>query len=133
MGARRLLVVDDEPRFRDFVGRVAVKLGFDVEHAADGRAFKSLYQAFGPDVAVMDVVMPGIDGNDPLKSGRFGHWSDRISNCGATPNPARCRLRPFRDNIGHERVSGFRPDREGAPWSAGSPPYWPPMWSATRA
>ena len=62
MGARRLLVVDDEPGFRDFVGRVAVKLGFDVERAADGRAFKSLYEVFEPDVAVIDVVMAGIDG-----------------------------------------------------------------------
>ncbi len=62
MGARRLLVVDDEPGFRDFVGRVAVKLGFDVECAADGRAFKSLYEVYDPDVAVIDVVMSGIDG-----------------------------------------------------------------------
>ena len=64
MNAGRLLVVDDEPRFRDFVGRVAVKLGFDVERAADGHAFKSLYEGFDPDVVVMDVVMPGIDGNE---------------------------------------------------------------------
>ena len=62
MNAGRLLVVDDEPRFRDFVGRAAVKLGFDVERAADGRAFKSLYKVFDPDVAVIDIVMPGVDG-----------------------------------------------------------------------
>ena len=62
MGAGRILIVDDEPGFRDFVGRVAVKLGFEVERAADGRAFKSLYEVFDPDVAVIDVVMPGIDG-----------------------------------------------------------------------
>ena len=58
-----LLVVDDEPRFRDFVKNVAVKLGFDVECASDGQEFKILCDAtHPPDVVVLDIVMPGIDG-----------------------------------------------------------------------
>jgi|AP95_1055475.scaffolds.fasta_scaffold84846_2 DNA-binding response OmpR family regulator len=57
-----LLVVDDEPRFRDFVKNVAVKLGFDVECASDGQEFKILCDANHPDVVVLDIVMPGIDG-----------------------------------------------------------------------
>ena len=62
MASGRLLVVDDEPRFRDFVKHVAVKLGFDVECAKDGREFKTLFDAIKPDVVVLDIVMPGIDG-----------------------------------------------------------------------
>ena len=62
MSSRRLLVVDDEPRFRDFVTRVADKLGYEVECAADGKEFMVLCDAFEPDIAVVDVVMPGIDG-----------------------------------------------------------------------
>ena len=62
MKNRRLLVVDDEPRFRDFVVRVATKLGYEVESAADGKEFMLLCEVFKPDVAVVDVVMPGIDG-----------------------------------------------------------------------
>ena len=58
----RLLVVDDEPRFCDFVKNVAVKLDFDVECARDGQGFKTLCDARHPDVAVLDIVMPGIDG-----------------------------------------------------------------------
>ena len=62
MATGRLLVVDDEPYFRDFVKQVAIKLGFEVELATDGHEFKILYDAIDPDVVVLDLVMPGIDG-----------------------------------------------------------------------
>ena len=62
MSRKRLLVVDDEPRFREFVVRVASKLGFEIETAAGGREFMALCEVFEPDIAVIDVVMPGIDG-----------------------------------------------------------------------
>ena len=62
MNPKRLLVVDDEPGFREFVVDVAVGLGFEAECAANGEEFKVLVDAAEPDVAVVDVVMPGIDG-----------------------------------------------------------------------
>ena len=58
----RLLVVDDEPHFRDLVKHVAVKAGFEVELARDGHEFKAIFDTFDPDVVVLDIVMPGIDG-----------------------------------------------------------------------
>jgi CheY-like chemotaxis protein len=62
MSEKRLLVVDDEPRFRDFVARVAKKLGFQVKTAADGREFMALCEVFKPHMAVIDLVMPRMDG-----------------------------------------------------------------------
>ena len=58
----RLLVVDDDPRFRDFVKAVALNLDFDVEVARDGNEFMTLCEANPPDVVVLDIIMPGIDG-----------------------------------------------------------------------
>lgn len=62
MSAERLLVVDDEPRFREYVKTVAVKSGFEVDCAKDGHEFMALCEATDPDVVVLDIVMPGIDG-----------------------------------------------------------------------
>ncbi len=62
MTGGRLLVVDDEPGFGEFVRKVGVKLGYEVAVTTNGRDFKRLYDAFGPTVVLLDVVMPEIDG-----------------------------------------------------------------------
>ena len=64
MSGKRLLVVDDEPRFSAFVRRVADPLGYDVEVTTHGRDFQSAYQRETPDVVIVDMVMPDIDGNE---------------------------------------------------------------------
>ena len=62
MTARRLLVVDDNRAFGEFVRKVASGAGYEVEVTADGQAFKSRYRGFGPATVIIDLVMPEIDG-----------------------------------------------------------------------
>ena len=62
MTDRRLLVVDDEPEFGEFVRKVAAGSGFEVEVTSNAAAFKKVYDAFDPTVIVLDVVMPEVDG-----------------------------------------------------------------------
>jgi CheY-like chemotaxis protein len=62
MTKRRLLVIDDEPDFMQIVRTVAEEMGFDVTTARDAEAFKSVYTASPPDLMVIDVVMPEVDG-----------------------------------------------------------------------
>ncbi|QNT68926.1 response regulator [Defluviicoccus vanus] len=64
MTAKRLLIVDDEPRFAAFVERVAQRMGFEVEVTQHGRDFMSSYLRCTPEVVVIDMVMPDIDGNE---------------------------------------------------------------------
>jgi CheY-like chemotaxis protein len=62
MSKRRLLVIDDEPDFMQIVRTVAEEMGFEVTTAGDAAEFKAVYTASPPDIMVIDVVMPEVDG-----------------------------------------------------------------------
>lgn len=64
MTEKRLLVVDDEPEFGEFVRKVAVDLGYEVQVTTSGRAFQRVYDVFKPTTIVLDMVMPELDGNE---------------------------------------------------------------------
>ena len=59
---KRLLIVDDEPRFGEFVRKVAVEAGFEVEVTTDGYQFQQRYETFDPTGVVVDLIMPDIEG-----------------------------------------------------------------------
>ena len=58
----RALVVDDEPALVRVVAAYLEREGFDVATAADGLDALRLVRETQPDVVVLDVLMPGIDG-----------------------------------------------------------------------
>ena len=64
MGAlgAKVLVVDDDRAIRESLARALELDGYDVELAADGAAALAAIGAARPDVAVVDVMMPNIDG-----------------------------------------------------------------------
>jgi two-component system, OmpR family, response regulator MprA len=61
-GRERVLVVDDDPPLRRMLERTLVAEGFDVAVAADGGAALVAAERAAPDVIVLDVAMPGLDG-----------------------------------------------------------------------
>ena len=61
---RRLLICDDEPAFGRFVKAVAEGLGYDVRVTTEGQAFMEAYGSFQPTTIVLDMIMPGMDGNE---------------------------------------------------------------------
>ncbi|MFO1152350.1 MAG: response regulator [Rhodospirillales bacterium] len=60
----RLLICDDEPAFGRFVRTVAERMGYRVLVTGNGRAFIGAYEAFGPTVVVLDMIMPEMDGHE---------------------------------------------------------------------
>jgi two-component system OmpR family response regulator len=58
----RVLVVDDEESITQLVSTVLRYEGFQVETAADGRAAVQLARTFQPDIVVLDVMLPDLDG-----------------------------------------------------------------------
>jgi two-component system response regulator MprA len=58
----RVLVVDDDPPLRRMLARTLAAEGFDVTVAADGGAALVAAERSAPDVIVLDVAMPDLDG-----------------------------------------------------------------------
>jgi PAS domain S-box-containing protein len=61
-GTARILLVDDNTDMRDYVKRLLLNQGYDVETAADGMAALAIIQHHSPDLVLTDVMMPRLDG-----------------------------------------------------------------------
>jgi two-component system OmpR family response regulator len=59
---QRILVVDDEDSMRDLVTTALEFVGFSVQSAVDGFAALAAVPKFSPDLIVLDINMPGLDG-----------------------------------------------------------------------
>jgi DNA-binding NtrC family response regulator len=66
----RLLVVDDDPGILPVIERVAQPLGFDVQFRDNGREAIDALEELAPDVALVDLQMPGLNGLDVLHAMR---------------------------------------------------------------
>ncbi len=62
-----VLVVDDEPRILRFVRAELESAGFGVLTASDGNSALEEVESENPDLVVLDVIMPGMDGFEVLK------------------------------------------------------------------
>jgi len=60
--AQRILIVDDESTIRDVLRRYLEREGFEVVDAPDGRSALAAAESGLPDLAVLDLMLPGMDG-----------------------------------------------------------------------
>ncbi|TAN32429.1 response regulator [bacterium] len=63
-----VLVVDDEEANRDWLRRVLVPAGFDVVVAAGGKEAIELAKTLGPDLVLLDLMMPEVTGFDVVEA-----------------------------------------------------------------
>jgi DNA-binding response OmpR family regulator len=75
----RVLVVDDEPIVREVLSRYLAREGFDVEAAADGERALSAVERARPDVVILDLMLPRVDGLEVFR---------RMREAIASPFPA---------------------------------------------
>jgi DNA-binding response OmpR family regulator len=66
MSEKRLLVCDDEPAVGRFVENVAESLGYDLCITTSGEMLMEEYDGFRPTTILLDMVMPGVDGNEVI-------------------------------------------------------------------
>jgi two-component system response regulator ResD len=58
----RILVIEDEPMVAEVVERYLRRDGYDVRAASDGSAGIDAFETYQPDLIVLDLMLPGIDG-----------------------------------------------------------------------
>ena len=62
MAGTRVLVVDDEPMVREVLARYLEQEGFAVDLAEDGEQALAAYEAATPDLVLLDLMLPRVDG-----------------------------------------------------------------------
>ncbi len=60
----RILVVDDEPQIVDLLRSYLTRDGFDVDEAADGKAALAAFLRLRPDLVILDLMLPQLDGRE---------------------------------------------------------------------
>ncbi len=63
----KILVVDDEIEICNFLSEFLTKKGYDVSVAASGQEAVSLVGSINPEIVLMDIRMPGMDGIEALR------------------------------------------------------------------
>jgi len=94
--AARVLVVDDDPYTRDILDRFLTERGFEVESANDGEEALRSIESYEPDIVLLDIRMPRMDGIECL-----AHIVDDELECGV--------------------ISPAKPSRAAPPTSSSSP------------
>ena len=64
----RVLVVDDDPLVRNLLTAVLHDASFDLDEAVDGNDALAIAAVRPPDVVVLDVMMPGLDGYEVCRA-----------------------------------------------------------------
>ncbi len=70
--APRILVVDDETNIRELLQTALTFVGFDVRTVGDGRSAVRAAREFLPDLVVLDVMLPDMDGFEVCRTLRAG-------------------------------------------------------------
>ena len=66
MANAKILIIDDEPSIVNLVTAYLKPEGYDVYTASDGESGLKAARAFKPDLIVLDVMLPGMDGVELL-------------------------------------------------------------------
>ncbi|MFN0066176.1 MAG: response regulator [Limisphaerales bacterium] len=74
----RVLVAEDDPKIASFVVRGLKEGGFSVDHAADGEAALDLAGTTSFDAAVVDVMLPKLDGLSLVRRLRKEGWATPV-------------------------------------------------------
>jgi len=79
MVKKKILVVDDEPDIREFLKKRLEKNNFNVITATNGKECLQLASREDPDLILLDIVMPVMDGYETIKNLRSNPRTKNIT------------------------------------------------------
>jgi two-component system response regulator MprA len=74
---KKVLVVDDEKDLRDAISTALTYEGYEVRSASDGLEALSIAEEMHPDMVLLDILMPKLDGIETLRRFRGEEWGKR--------------------------------------------------------
>jgi two-component system phosphate regulon response regulator PhoB/two-component system alkaline phosphatase synthesis response regulator PhoP len=63
---RKILIIEDDKFFRDLISKKLREGNFDVATASDGKEALAYLQVNIPDIIILDLILPGLDGYEIL-------------------------------------------------------------------
>ena len=60
--ARKILIIEDDPSFSRAINHIVEKEGYDVSTASNGMTGLRMVKENPPDLLILDVMLPGLDG-----------------------------------------------------------------------
>jgi two-component system, OmpR family, response regulator len=64
---KKLLIVDDEPAITKIIGKIASSADYEIKSVNDATQAMAVFRSFRPDVLMIDMIMPDVDGVDILR------------------------------------------------------------------
>ena len=64
--AKKILIVEDDKFLRDLISQKLTKEGYEVDEAMDGEEGVKMIKEVKPDLVLLDLILPGIDGFEVL-------------------------------------------------------------------
>ncbi|HYG58382.1 MAG TPA: response regulator, partial [Symbiobacteriaceae bacterium] len=77
-GAPTIMVVDDDPDVRTIVGVMLQRAGYSVRTASDGQEAFRVIMEDRPDLLILDLMMPNLDGFQLVRLLRQRRWTQQI-------------------------------------------------------
>ena len=74
----RVLVVEDEPNIREIINFNLENWGFEVIQAEDGETALARAEEYSPDLILLDLMLPKMDGIEVCRRLKSGFWTSRI-------------------------------------------------------
>lgn len=78
MNKKKILIVDDDVNIAGLISLYLTKECFQCESANNGESALALYESFQPDLILLDIMLPGIDGYDVCREIRKKHTTPII-------------------------------------------------------